>query len=313
MYSAANRFFSTYFGLGILFAILLSFIFPYIAVTLNPSSFFLLFFLMVLSGFTIDWSKLWLVMKNLKEVIFANSILYIVIPFVMFLLAKTFLTDEHYIYGVVFSALTPTAIVAPFFTKVCKADRELSFVILVSSMLISPFVIPLVLSLFLGNYLAISGVILFKDILLLVPLPLFIAFLVRKYSKPSSEFLTQSLPILNFFLLALLIFIQFGSSINRLNINYLEVKDVFLLVGFGFVQDFGFLLFLQPLSNWAKDEKKSVAIFNSISMKNIAIASSILLLYSPKAALAPTLGFVAHAFLFTPFILQRLIRASLKS
>lgn len=313
MYSAANKFFSTYFGLGILFAIILAFMFPYIAITLNPSSFFLLFFLMVLSGFTIDWSKLGLVMKNLKEVIFANIALYVIIPFFMFLLAKTFLADKHYMYGVVFSALTPAAIVAPFFTKVFKADRELSFVILVSSMLISPFVIPLVLSLFLGNYLAISGMILFKDILLLVPLPLFIAFLVRKYSKPSSEFLTQSLPILNFFLLALLIFIQFGSSINRLNINYLEAKDVFLLIGLGFIQDFGLLLFLQPLSNWVRDEKKSVAIFASISMKNIAIASSILLLYSPKAALAPTLGFVAHAFLFTPFILQRLIRASLKS
>lgn len=307
-----NDFFSKYFGVGIAIAIVFAFIFPYTAVSLHPFATAFLFLLMFLSGFTIEWGKLRYFYKNIREIFLGNFFIFIVIPFIVFLLAKTFLTNELYIYGIVFAALCPAAIIAPFFTNILKGDKEQSFMILVSSSLLSPFVIPPILNLAAGDYLNISTVLLFKEIIIFVPLPLIIAFLIKKYFKSVDGLITKSLPVLNFALLAILIFILFGVSMTKLYFNYLELKELGILLLIAFVQDFGFLLLLGPLNGYLKNEEKVVAFFNSTAMKNIAIASTILLLYSPKAAIAPALGFVAHIFLFTPLVLRPLLKISLK-
>lgn len=308
-----NAFFSKYFGLGVAAAIVLAFIFPYAAVSLHPLATVFLFAMMFLSGFTIEWDKLKDLRKYSREVILGNILIFVVIPFLMFLMAKTLLTNDLYIYGILFAALCPAAIIAPFFTGILKGDRELSFLILVSSSLISPFIIPPVLNFVAGDYLNISTTLLFKEILIFVPLPLVCAFLTKKYFKNADGFFTKSLPILNFVLLALLIFILFGVSMTKLDFNYIQLKELGIFLLIAFVQDFGFLLFLGPLNKSLQNTEKTVALFNSVSMKNIAIASTILLLYSPKAAIAPAMGFVAHAFLFTPLILRPLLRISLKN
>lgn len=307
-----NHFLSKYFGLGIAGAIILAFIFPYVAISLHPLATAFLFALMFLSGFTIQWDKLKNIRSYLKEMALGNFLIFIFIPSLVFLLAKTLLTNDLYIYGILFAALCPAAIIAPFFTSILKGDKELSLLILISSSLLSPFVIPPILGFAMGDYLNISTTLLFKEIMIFVPLPLAIAFLTKKYFTSTSGVLTASLPVLNFILLTLLIFILFGVSMTKLHFNYIQLKELSVLLFIALIQDFSLLLFLGPLNRLLKDTEKIVSLFNSVSMKNIAIASTILLLYSPKAAIAPAMGFVAHAFLFMPFILRPLIRISLK-
>lgn len=308
----ANHFFSSYFGLGIVVAIVLAFIFPYTAVSLHPYATLFLFFLMFLSGFAVDWSKLKNFHVYIKEVIIGNLFLFTVIPLVVYFFARFLLTDSLYIYGIMFAALCPTAIVAPFFTGILKGDKELAFFMLVSSSLLAPFVIPPVLHLLAGEHAAISTALLFKEMILFVPLPLFCAFLIKRYYITAGGFFTKSLPVLNFILLALLIFILFGVSMTKLHFSSMHAQELGILFLIALIQDFGFLLFLGPLARSLHDSEKAIALFNAASMKNIAIASTILLLYAPKAAIAPAVGFLVHAILFTPFILRRLLAISLK-
>lgn len=310
MFKLANQILSKYFGAGVLVAIILAFFFRYTAYSFSPYSLFLLFILMFLSGFNLDWKKLKNVTTNPKPIVLTNLLIFLVIPLVILLLSRLLLTDEAYIYGAVFSALTPTAAVAPFFANVLKSDKELSFVALISSMILSPFVIPPLLTLFVGGYLHISSSLIFKDILILVPLPILLAALVKKFLPFIFNFLKNFLPVLNFLILSFLIFIQFGSSFNRLPLNYVDTRNIVGLIIIGFVQDFFLVLFLKPIIDFVKDKEVAVSILISSSMKNIAIASTILLLYSPKAALAPAIGFIAHSFLFTPFVLSWLIKKS---
>lgn len=311
MFKLANQLLSKYFGVGVFAAIVLAFFFRYTAYSFNPYSLILLFVLMFLSGFNLDWSKLKVVIANPKPILFSNFLIFLVIPVIVLVVSRLLLTDEAYIYGAVFSALTPTAAVAPFFANVFKSDKELSFVTLISSMILSPFVIPPLLAIMVGGYLHIPSSLIFKDILILVPLPILLAALVKKIFPFVFNFLKNLLPLLNFFILSFLIFIQFGSSFNRLPLNYVDTRNIVGLVVIGFIQDFFLILFLKPIVDRFKNKDVGISILISSSMKNIAIASTILLLYSPKAALAPAIGFIAHSFLFTPFVLSRLIKKGL--
>ena len=311
MFKLVNQLLSRYFGVGILAAIILAFFFRYTAYSFSPYSLFLLFLLMFLSGFNLDFSKLKTVITNPKPIIFSNLLIFLVIPLIILVISKLILTDDAYIYGAVFSALTPTAAVAPFFANILKTDKELSFVALISSMILSPFVIPPLLALMVGGYLQIPSSLIFKDILILVPLPILLAAVVKKIFPFIFEFLKNLLPFLNFLILSFLIFIQFGSSFNRLPLNYVDTRNIVGLVIIGFVQDFFLILFLKPIVDHFQNKEVGISILISSSMKNIAIASTILLLFSPKAALAPAIGFIAHSFLFTPFILSKLVKKSL--
>lgn len=311
MFKLANQLLSKYFGVGVLTAIILAFFFRYTAYSFSPYSLFLLFLLMFLSGFNLDFSKLKTVITNPKPIIFSNLLIFLVIPFIILIISKLILTDDAYVYGAVFSALTPTAAVAPFFANILKTDKELSFVALISSMILSPFVIPPLLALMVGGYLQIPSSLIFKDILILVPLPILLAAFVKKIFPFIFEFLKNFLPLLNFLILSFLIFIQFGSSFNRLPLNYVDTRNIIGLVIIGFVQDFFLILFLKPIVDHFQNKEVGISILISSSMKNIAIASTILLLFSPKAALAPAIGFIAHSFLFTPLVLSWLIKKSL--
>ena len=194
MFKLVNQLLSRYFGVGILAAIILAFFFRYTAYSFSPYSLFLLFLLMFLSGFNLDFSKLKTVITNPKPIIFSNLLIFLVIPLIILVISKLILTDDAYIYGAVFSALTPTAAVAPFFANILKTDKELSFVALISSMILSPFVIPPLLALMVGGYLQIPSSLIFKDILILVPLPILLAAVVKKIFPFIFEFLKNLLP-----------------------------------------------------------------------------------------------------------------------
>jgi bile acid:Na+ symporter, BASS family len=301
-----NAIIQKFFGLGIMLVIGLALLFPYVAIELHSLTIFFLFFLMIINSTSINWGDFKYNRENIWKIVLANLIIFLGVPFIVFLFASFLLSDNQYIYGAIFSALTPTAIVAPFFTKTLKGNKELSYSILITSMLISPIAIPFLLKIMVGS-LPISSVLIFRDILILVPLPFALGFIIWKYLPKFSTSISKNGPTLNFIFLGFLVFILFGVSFNKFNFN--DTSNVLLLklLSIVFVQDFGMIILWGFLSSKFKNSKDWLAIIISVSMKNIAIAAGILLLHDPKAALVPALGFIAHAFLFTPFILKKLL------
>jgi len=297
-----------YFGIGIALTIIAALLFPYSAVKLHPLATLLLFCLMVVTGTTIDWPRLKIILRKPIAILLGNCIIYIIVPIIIFFLSHVLLTTGQYIYGAVFASLTPAAIVAPFFTRLLKGDEELSFGILVSSMILSPLLIPIMLKLFLEDTVTMPTVLLFKDMLLLVPLPLLLAFFIKTFFARISKVIQDNSPILNFAFLSLLIFILFGVSLQKVNLGYGSYGELGWLLLIFFVQDFGLILGARFLFWPRMPSAEKTAIVLSGAMKNIAIAAGILLIYDPRAALAPGIGFIAHAFLFTPWILKKIIK-----
>lgn len=312
-FTLLNRILSHYFGLGILAAIGLALIFPYLAFSLNPWGLFILFLLMYFSGFGIEWGSLRKSAVKPGLVVLSLLCIFIIIPAIVYVFGTVLLSEKIYVYGLVFSALTPSAAVAPFFAGVLKSNKELSFVILIISMILAPFIIPVALAFAFGNYLDISGVLIFKDVLILVPVPVLLAWLTKRYFAKGYTVMKNSLPSLNFFLLSLLIFIQFGTSILKLQFHYIDIRNIAAIILIVFIQDFCLFLFAEPILRFSKNRENAVTVLLSSSMKNIAIASTVLLLYNPKAAIAPALGFTAHAFLFLPVLLRPLIKKTMES
>ena len=283
--------------------------FPHVAATLHPLAIFFLFSLMIISSASVKWSAFTFKKENMWKIALANILIFFVSPFIVFLFATFLFSDNQYIYGAIFSALTPTAIVAPFFTRVLKGNHELSYSILLSSMIISPIAIPVLLKIFVGSLLPVSFALLLKDILIIVPLPLALGYLIWKYLPKLSTSISKNGAFLNFIFLGFLVFILFGVSFNKFNFN--DTNNILLskLLLISFIQDFGMIFLWGFFNNKIKNKEDSLAIIVSVSMKNIAIAAGILLLHDPKAALVPAIGFVAHAFLFTPFVLKFLLFA----
>lgn len=307
LFSLFNHAISRYFGLGIFVTIGLALIFPYFAYSLSPWSLILLFLLMYFSGFGIEWNSLGNIFTKFKLIIVSLVFIFGIIPVIVYVFASVLLTEKIYVYGLVFSALTPTAAVAPFFAGILKSNKELSFIILIVSMILAPFILPVALMFAFGNYLNISGLLIFKDVLILVPLPVFLAWLTKRYFGKGYIVMKNSLPSLNFFLLGLLVFVQFGTSIMKLPSHYINIRNITAIVLIVFIQDFILFLFAKFFLRYLKNKQDVITILISSSMKNIAIASTILLLYSPKAAIAPALGFIPHALLFLPILIRPLI------
>lgn len=287
------------FGLPVFIAVFAGIAFPYLALSLMPFGVAFLFIQMLWSGISIDWKRISLVMKHPLDISLGLFFLFFFFPLLQLLLARLFITDKQLLMGLIFSSLTPAAIVAPFFSKTVDGDEELSFILLVLSMALAPVIIPLLLKFFAQSILPIDFFPLFKMMLLLVTLPLIFSYLIARFLPRIKQLISPHLALLNMLTLSVLIFILFGTAVGRLNLHYEQPTEILSLLFLAFVQDFGVLFLARLLLPWFFNAATANTLIVTLAMKNVAIAAGILLFYDPKASLAPALGFVAHAFLFS--------------
>lgn len=287
------------FGLPILLSIAAGVIFPYTAISLLPYGFAFLFILMLLSGLTIDWPTVPHALRRPWPLLLGLFLCFIFFPLLQLLLARLLLADSQFIGGLLFGALMPPAMVAPFFTRLLKGDEEISFLLMVAATLIAPLAAPLLLRLGAGSLLAIEIGPLIKSMLLMVSLPLLGGFLVSRYLPRVRQGVEPWLGVGNMAALSVLIFIMFGTAVGRLNLGYEPPAELGKLLGLAFLQDFGVLLIGRFLLPQLLEAREATALLVTLAMKNVAIACGVLFFYDPRAALPPALVFVAHACLFS--------------
>jgi len=279
-------------------AVLLGILFPYQALAMAPLGFVFMFLLMLWAGLSVEWSRLKNLPGRFRDVLVGLLFLYLFFPPLQWLLARLLVNDQQYLFGLLFASLTPAAIVSPFFTRVLNGDEELTFLLMVTSMLICPAVAPPMLKLFAGTSIAFEMKSLAGFIVLLVSVPLLISFLISRYIPGIRRRLLPHMGLLNMFTLSLLIYILFGNAASRFNMNYSSAVAIGKILILVFVQDFGVLFLSRFLLAAYYDTRKLNALSTTMSMKNVAIAAAVLLYYDPRAALPPALAFIAHACLF---------------
>lgn len=287
------------FGVPIMAAVVAGIFFPYTALSLMPFGFVFLFVLMLLSGFSIDWDKLPIAFTRPYELLAGLFFVFVFFPLLQLLLARLLITDSQFLVGVVFGSLMPVALVSPFFTKQVGGDEELSFLLLVLSMLLAPLVAPFLLKQMTTSVLPIQAVPLMKSMLLLVTVPLLCSFLISRFLPRVRVAIKPYLALGNMASLSIMIFILFGTAVGRLNLGYESWGEIGGLVLLAFFQDFGVLFLARVMMAKIYEPPAANALMISLSMKNVAIAAGILLFYDPRASLAPAVVFIAHACLFS--------------
>ncbi|MBU0485627.1 MAG: hypothetical protein KKB30_14065 [Proteobacteria bacterium] len=288
-----------FFGVPILAAVAAGIFFPYAALSLMPFGFVFLFILMLLSGLTIEWRRVPSVLERPFVLLAGLFLMFVFFPLLQLLLARLLINDSQFIVGIVFGSLMPAALVAPLFTRELQGDEEFSFLLLVVSTLLVPLVAPLLLKLMTASILPVRVAPLMKIMLLLVTVPLFCSFLITEKLPKVRAAVLPYLGAGNAIALSLLIFILFGNAVGRLNVGYAGIGNIGGLLILAFFQDFGVLFLARFLSGRLFAARTANALFITLSMKNVAIATGILLFYDPRASLAPALVFVGHAGLFS--------------
>jgi len=293
------------FGIPILIAIGLGILFPYIAFELVPFGAVFLVLLMYLAGLTIDWNNFGIRKAFSPAIVVGILFLFIIFPVCQWVIAKTLVKDSQYLYGLVLASLCPVAIVAPFFTKSIEADTELSFTLVVVSMLIFPIISPPVLELLAGKNTNFSSAPVTRYMILLTTIPVLFGYLTYRFCQPFVDSISKHIGLANMLCLSALIFILFGTAARRINIHYTDYSEILVLLLLVFIQNFAVLALSKTTFSLFFGAKQAFSMAVSLSMKNYAIAAGILLFYDPKASLVPALGFVAHAFLFNVIYLTR--------
>lgn len=285
-------------GLPIFAAIALGMLFPWAAISLMPAGFAFLMLLMFWAGLGIEWSRLPRALSRPGHLAAGLFFGFVFFPLLQWVPARLLVHDPQYLYGLLFSSLTPVAIVAPFFARKSDGDEELSFLLMWVSTLVAPFVAPLFLTGAAGAGIRLELFPIFKSMVALTLVPVAAAWPVARFLPGFKARVSPHLGLLNMLTLSALIFILFGTAVGRVNLSYSGWREPALLLGLAFVQDFGVLLAGRWIFNrlWAAPVAESLAV--SLSMKNVAVAAGVLLFHDPKASLPAALGFVAHAFLF---------------
>ena len=234
------------FGLPILAAVVLGMLFPYTAISMIPFSIVFLVILMINAGLVIEWHETFRVFPRWQEVVLGLFLLFVFFPLVLWILADLLISDQQYLYGFVFSSLCPVALVSPYFTRLHNADEQMSFLLMVSSMILCPLVAPVFLAALFSSSVSLNLIPLTRYMLLLVTVPLLVSILIARFLPKVRRSILRYDHIVNMLSLSLLVFTLFGTARGRVNIYYVDATQIIALLGLVFLQDFGVLIVARP-------------------------------------------------------------------
>lgn len=296
-----------YSAIPILIAFALGYYLPYVASTLSPYAFIVLFFMMTSSALDIKWNILKKLISHKKEIMVGLFFLFLFFPLMQWFLARALVKEESLLYGTMLASLCPVAIVAPGFTKMHEGDEDLSFLLMISSMLIFPLAVFGALHL-THQTMHLRPIIIDMMILLVFPLVLgeIIKRIDQKFCKLwiTTNWKRFSVEF-NMLAIAFLAFIYLGASFSKLYLSYTPWRELFGVLIVILFQDFGVYYLARYFMRQFFEEDKAEALSISLSMKNLAVSGAILLIYDPKASLASAMGFFAHALFFNFLILTK--------
>lgn len=148
--------------------------------------------------------------RDYKLMVYIVLMFMIVIPILFFISVNIF--DPKLAVGVLLLTAMPAGVSTPIFTDIAKGNIALSMSIVIATSLIAPFTVPLLFWMIKINNLSISPMLMFKDLVLMIFLPLVVSQIVKKY-LPSLVTKTQHLfTSVNILLLFALIYAVIASK-----------------------------------------------------------------------------------------------------
>jgi BASS family bile acid:Na+ symporter len=161
----------------VLVALLAGFVIPGAFRPLNPYNSAFLMIIMFATGLRISFSTYLKELRDWRTLLLAVSMMMIILPFLVTIPLKLFAPE--WVLPFVIAAAMPTGLTAPAVISILGGRTSLALLISVSTSVIAPIAVPLMLRVLLGESVAINTVGMMSQIALVVLVPLALAGLIQ--------------------------------------------------------------------------------------------------------------------------------------
>jgi bile acid:Na+ symporter, BASS family len=234
-------------------------------------------------GTTLSLSDFARVLLVPRSVLIGVTLHFVIMPTAGFLLTKLFGFEGELAAGIILVGAMPSGVASNVITYLSGGNVPLSVTITAVSTLMSPFLSPLAVKFFAGQYVPIDAVQMMVEILKMIVVPIIAGLVVNKQFYQRLRWLDRVLPIMS--MAAICIIITIITSLSRdklLSVAFALIAVVMLhnaagyLLGYWSARTFGMV----------EADARTVAI--EVGLQNAGMASGLAIgvLQSSDAALA---------------------------
>jgi len=239
--------------------------------------------------------------RNFKLMIFIASVYMIIIPLLFFFPVKLF--DNELALGILLLTAMPAGVSSPALTDILKGNISLAMSIAIVTQLVAPFTVPLLFWLVDSNGLEINKLLVFKDIAILIFLPMILSQVLKKYFpgviNKSQHIITSA----NIVLLFTFVYIALSSQRDVILENPVSLiwKTAVLYLVFILLHAIGYLICYKE----SKDNKIALAVTAAYMNNGLAIVLASTY-FGPEILVLMVLSEIPWNTLLGPF--KRIVR-----
>lgn len=240
-------------------------------------------------------------MRDYKRMIFISVVYMIIIPVMFFLLFSVF--DRQLALGILLLASMPAGVSTPALTDLLKGNISLAMSIVIVTQFIAPFTIPFLFWMVDTKGLEINKLLMFRDIAILVFLPLVLAQITKRIFpgvvKRNQHLLTSA----NVFLLFVFVYVAISLQRNIIldNPASLVWKTVLLYMVFILLHAVGYFISFRD----NKENRIAMSVTSAYMNNGLAIVLASTY-FGPEILVLMVLSEIPWNTLLAPF--KRMLR-----
>lgn len=214
-----------------------------------------------------DFKRVLLQPKAILVGVFAQ---FTVMSFVAFLIAKAFNLEPTLAIGVILLGACPGGTASNVITYIAKGNVSVSVTMTSISTILAPFVTPLIVLFFAGQWLPVSASALFVDILKIVLIPIILGIIARRLLKDVVETSLKVLPLISVVTILIIVGAIIGANKEQILTSGLIVFLVVILHNLsGLAIGYG----IGKLFKVKEDEIRAITL--EVGMQNSGLAVSL--------------------------------------
>ena len=226
-------------------------------------------------GFTITFKSLGIAARDWKGFSFGLVLNFLFAPFLCWLLARLFLSAHPDLAtGLILIGVVPCAGMALVWAGLLKGDVPLATVINAATMILAPFLIPLLMSLFAGTFVAVNTWGMFQQLIYTVLLPVLGGVILREFlgRRVNVQKYLPVMPAISATMAVLLMFMAINTNISPImkNVGLISPLVISTILIFPILFMVAYLVSIKLFPRG-----KNIAITYSSGMKNLPIAIGI--------------------------------------
>ncbi|OIP27270.1 MAG: hypothetical protein CO103_06045 [Chloroflexi bacterium CG_4_9_14_3_um_filter_45_9] len=226
-------------------------------------------------GFTITFRSLGAAARDWKGFSFGLVLNFLFAPFLCWVLARLFLSSHSDLAtGLILIGVVPCAGMALVWAGLLKGDVPLATVINAATMILAPFLIPLLMSLFAGKFVTINAWGMFQQLIYTVLLPVLGGVALRELleRRINVQKILPVMPAISATMAVLLMFMAINTNISPImkNVGLIGPLVVSTILIFPILFVVAYLVSIKLFPRG-----KNITITYSSGMKNLPIAIGI--------------------------------------